>query len=128
MRSSEDLAKKSTKGRVPVSVPAKFTPRFWEDSDRRIAVVKTIRRRYQLLKQHCGGDESYQRDLLCQRLAFISIILETKEVITAEGGHLYLGSYVQAVNALVGLLKMLGLEKRIKNVNDLRTYLDQKRK
>lgn len=118
--------KKSTKGRVPVSLPAKFQPRFWQDSDSRVAVVRTIRKRYERLKEHAGGDESFQRDLLCQRVAFISIILETQEVKAAEGDGLDLGVYTQGTNALVGLLKTLGLEKRIKNVTGLKAYLDGK--
>jgi hypothetical protein len=104
----------------------KFKPRFWQDSDSRIAVVKTIRRRYELLKEHAGGHESYQRDILCQRAAFLSIILETHEVRAAEGGDLDIGAYVQACNGLSGLLIRLGLEKRIRNANDLRTYLEGK--
>jgi hypothetical protein len=103
-----------------------FRPRFWCDSDARISVVKTIRRRYELLKEHCGGEESCQRDLLCQRVAFISVVLETKEVAAAEDGDLDLGSYIQGVNGLMGLLKALGLERRIKSVSDLKSYLRQK--
>jgi hypothetical protein len=121
------LERKGLRGRQPVTLPKHFTPRFWDDSDGRCAVVKTILRRYQHIKADAGGSESYQRDLLCQRVAFISIILETQEVKAAEGnGEFDLGVYTQATNALTGLLKTLGLEKRIKNVSDLRTYLDQK--
>lgn len=127
MAQAEKLERKGLQGRNVVTIPAQFKPRFWEDSDRRCAVVKTIQRRYQLLKSHAGGDESFQRDLLCQRVAFISIILETQEVKAAEGGDLELGVYTQATNALTGLLKTLGLEKRIKSVTDLRGYLDQKK-
>jgi hypothetical protein len=90
-------------------------------------VVRHIKRRYELLKDHCGGHESAQRDLLCQRLAFVSVILETKEVVAAEGGELDLGSYVQGVNGMVGLLRALGLERRMKNVTNLAAYLDEKR-
>ncbi|MEI9866673.1 MAG: hypothetical protein WDN00_19395 [Limisphaerales bacterium] len=112
-----------------VTLPARFTPRFWEDSDNRISVVKLIRQRHELLKAHAGGHESAQRDLLCQRCAFVSVILETKEVEAAEGGAMDLGSYVQAVNCLTGLLRALGLEKRLKSVGgDLSAYLDEKEK
>jgi hypothetical protein len=104
----------------------KFQPRFWQDSDSRISVVKIIRRRYELLKEHAGGNESYQRDILCQRAAFLSIILETQEVKAAEGNVLDVGSYVQACNGLSGVLIRLGLEKRVKNATDLRAYLEGK--
>jgi hypothetical protein len=111
-----------------VTLPVRFTPRFWEDSDNRISVVKLIRQRHELLKAHAGGHESAQRELLCQRCAFVSVILETKEVEAAEGGTLDLGSYVQGVNCLTGLLRALGLEKRMKSVSDLSAYLDEKEK
>lgn len=112
--------------RLEVVLSKQFKPRFWDDSDSRIGVVKHIKRRYELLKDHCGGSESAQRDLLCQRLAFVSVILETKEVVAAEGGDLDLGSYTQGINCLVGLLRALGLERRMKNVTDLKAYLEQK--
>src|SRR6185503_5636438 len=114
------LERKGLQGRQPVTIPKRFTPRFWDDSDGRCAVVKTILRRYERIKEDAGGGESYQRDLLCQRVAFISIILETQEVKAAEGGEGFdLGVYTQATNALTGLLKTLGLDKRMKNVSDL---------
>jgi len=107
-------------------MPGRFSPRFWEDSDSRISVVKLIRRRAELLRAHAGGHESAQRDLLCQRCAFISLILETKEVEAAEGKGLDLGSYVQGINCLVGLLRALGLEKRVKSAGGLTEYLKDK--
>jgi hypothetical protein len=91
----------------------------------RISVVKTIRKRYQLLKEHTCAD-SVQRDLLCQRAAFISVILETQEVEASESGNLDLAVYTQGCNALSGLLIRLGLEKRIKKVSDLQSYLKNK--
>lgn len=126
METLRKQARRSQK-RQSVSIKGSFKPRFWEDSDSRISVVKLIRRRYELLKSHAGGNESAQRDLLCQRCAFVSVILETKEVEAAEGNDLDLGSYVQGINCLVGLLRALGLEKRIKNVTDLKTYLEGKK-
>jgi hypothetical protein len=106
-------------------IPSKFTPRFWRDSDQNAASSRMIERRYQLLKEHTGAD-SYQRDLLCQRVAFISVILETIEVGAAEGEGLDLGVYVQACNSLTGLLKTLGLDKQVKNVTDLKDYLKER--
>ncbi|MHC1763745.1 MAG: hypothetical protein AB9869_05475 [Verrucomicrobiia bacterium] len=90
-------------------------------------MVKTIKRRYRLLSEHCGGEESAQRDLLIQRLVFMSILLETYEVKAAEGGDIDLGAYVRAASCLVGLVKTLGLDRHIKNVTDLKGYLAGKR-
>jgi len=122
-----NVAKRSTRDRKSVSIPGRFKPRFWEDSDGRCSVVKAILQRYELLKSHTAS-ESIQRDMLCQRAAFISIILETQEVKAAEGGDLDLGVYTQGTNALSGLLKSLGLEKRLKDISDLKSYLEEKKK
>jgi hypothetical protein len=128
IRMEPGVHKKSTHGHGEGLLPTKFKPRFWKDSDSRIHVVRLVRKRYQLLMENCGGHESYQRDLLCQRVAFLSCVIETKEVKAAEGEDLDLGSYTQMVNALVGLLRILGLEKRLRNVTDLKAYLDGKTK
>lgn len=109
-----------------LTLTKQFKPRFWEDADSRVSVVRQIRRRYELLKSHCGGEESIQRDLLCQRATFLSVHIETLEVEAAEGSGLDVGSYVQSLNCLNGLLKTLGLDKRVKNVTDLKTYLEEK--
>jgi hypothetical protein len=117
--------KKDRKNRRRALIPCEFRPRFWEDSDARLSVVKLIRKRYLAIKEDCGAD-SIQRDLLAQRAAFVSIILETQEIECAESGKLDLGSYIQACNSLSGLLIRLGLERKVKNVTDLRAYLDRK--
>jgi hypothetical protein len=115
--------RKATAGQKVAMLPRTFCPRFWESSDARISAVKIIKKRYERLKQDAGGDESYQRDLLIQRAAFMSILIETQEVEASEGQSFDLGVYTQATNTLMGLLKTLGLEKRIKSVADLKSYL-----
>lgn len=124
---AEILSRKSRSTRPPVKLPAQFQPKFWEESDRRCAAVRAIKARYLRLREDCGGDESYQRDLLVQRVVFLSIVLETQEVRAAEGGDIELGSYIQAVNGLTGLLKTLGLDKRVRNITDLKQYLENRR-
>src|SRR5437667_311143 len=112
--------------RLDLALSKTFHPRFLEDAGSRIAVVRTIRKRVELMKSHAGGDESYQRELLCKRAVFIATLLETLEVRALEGEPLDWGSYVQACNGLCGLLGRLGLEKRIKSAGGLKDYLESK--
>ena len=112
--------------RVKTAFPTEFEPRFWENGDRRIAVVRQILNRYENLKRDAGGENSTQRDLLIQRACFLSCILESQEIEAAEGGHFEIGSYTQGCNALLGLLRALGLEKQAKDVLDLDTYVNRK--
>lgn len=109
----------------PAKVPKSFTPRFWEGLDGRVGVAKEIRRRYELLRDDTGADRSAQRDMLCQRAVFIGIVLETMEVEAMDTGNFDAGGYVQATNGLLGILKALGLDKKVQSVTDLKSYLAQ---
>jgi hypothetical protein len=105
------------------TVPARFEPRFWEGADGRCANVKEINRRYERLRQDAGAD-SCQKELLCQRAVFISLQLETAERVATEGGKFDAGVYTQMTNSLMGLLRALGLERKVKAVG-LRAYVNQ---
>jgi hypothetical protein len=127
-RQEDGVTKKSINKAAVATIPNRFRPRFWTDADQRIAIVRQIRERYELIKRDCGGDESIQRDAMCQRLAFLLCVLSTKEVECLEGEGIDLGSYIQAVNSAVGLTKLLGLSKRIRAVQTLEDYVASKAK
>jgi len=107
------------------TLPARFVPQFWGDADGRIAIIREIRRRVDLLKADTASD-SYQKDILCERAIFIACQLETQERAAIEKGRFDAGRYTQMVNALVGLLRSLGLERKAKKVDDLRSYVASK--
>jgi hypothetical protein len=106
----------------PATVPTRFEPRFWETTDQRQAVVKEIRRRCETLREDTGAD-SAQKNMLVQRAIFMSIQLETMEVEAIESGKFDPGIYTQMSNALLGLLRQLGLERKIKTTVDLKAYV-----
>jgi len=110
-----------------VALPKKFTPRFWEAVDRRYAIAKEITRRYETLRQDTGA-ESAQRDMLCQRAVFMGVCLETMECEAVATSKFDAGVYTQMSNALLGLLKALGLDRHIKRAEDLRTYVAERAK
>ena len=105
-----------------LALPNRFVPHFWAEIDPRLLVSKEVRRRYQLLLADTGAD-SYQKDLLCQRAVFMSVQLETMESVAARTGKFDAGVYTQMTNALMGLLKSLGLERKVKDATDLDAYL-----
>ena len=108
-----------------VTLPKTFTPKFWEAVDGRYAIAKEITRRYETLREDAGA-ESEQRDMLCQRAVFIGVCLETMECEAVAAGRFDAGVYTQMSNALLGLLKALGLNRHIKRAEDLRTYIEQR--
>jgi hypothetical protein len=111
-----------------VQISKKFSPKFLEDLDTRYHVTRLLRQRVDILLQDAGGDESVQRALLCRRAAFLSIILETAESECLSKGTFDQPGYTQSLNSLTGVLKALGLERRLKTVGGLTTYLAGKEK
>ena len=127
MAKQRPTTRSERRAKTPATVPARFEPRFWESTDQRQSVVKEIRRRCESLRDDTGAD-SAQKDLLVQRAIFMSIQLETMEVEAIENGKFDQGIYTQMVNALVGVLNKLGLERKIKQVADLHSYVNGGRK
>ena len=107
--------------RVASAIPDVFSPEFWSDQDSRLHVARTIKRMVARLMDDAGAD-SYQKELLSQRAVFLALQLETAEIEAARSGNFDPGQYTQGVNALLGLLKALGLEKKARKVG-LKDYL-----
>ena len=119
------LTAKSRKEKTTL-LPAKFEPRFWNECDARLAVVRTIRRRVEELAADVGCD-SVQKRMLVERAAFLDVVLETAECRCAEGGVFDVGQWTQASNALSGILSKLGLERHQKPLNGLQDYIKTKK-
>jgi hypothetical protein len=108
------------------TLPNRFTPKFWQDADRRIALVRQIEARVERLKQDAGAD-SMQKEVLCERTVFLLAVMETNERNALDGEKDFdAGSYTQTLNALVGCLRLLGLEKKAKSLG-LSKYVEDKR-
>lgn len=108
--------------RKVVTLPETFAPAFWNEADGRSVVVREIRDRVARLASDCGAD-STQKKMLVQRAVFIGLQIESMEVAATETRQIEMGVYVQACNALMGLLKALGLEKAVKHAGGLKAYL-----
>lgn len=110
-----------------IILPDRFVPEFWKDQDHRNAVVRAIRDRYEDLKRDCGAD-SMQKDMLCQRAVFVALQLEWFEIKAVNTGKIDCGRYTQLVNCLTGLLRSLGLERKVKTVENLADYVKKNKK
>lgn len=65
---------------------------------------------------------SYQKRSLAKRAIFIEAVIEQEEAKLARGEEVDQGRLTQAINSLLGLLKTLGLERVVKDIN-LADYL-----
>lgn len=111
----------------PSTLPVRFQPRFLDDTDGRCSAIRELRERLEKLKTDAAID-SYQKLLLAERAVFLTCKLETQESEAVKTGQFDGGAYVQGLNCLLGLLKSLGLNKRTKQVTNLRDYVQKKGK
>ncbi len=111
-------------GKQRLSLSTKFTPKLLQEGDGRRAVMKELRRRVDLLVADTGAD-CYQRKVLCERAAFLTLQCETMEATVVDGEPIEEGQYTQKVNALCGLLQRLGLTKA-QTMDDLSEYLKER--
>lgn len=106
-------------------IPATFKPLFWKDSDGRTSTIKEIKRRVEKLQRDSGAD-SVQKKILCQRIVFLEIQLETIERLFTDRGKIAPGLYVTLCNALTGQLRLLGIERQVKTQR-LNAYLKKQK-
>lgn len=107
-------------------IPAEFNPRFIEKLDQRTTAARILRQRLADLESDLGGDLSYQKSSLARRVIWLESFIETMEAKAAEGQEVDMGKQVAAINSLVGLFRLLGLERKAREVPDLQTYLAAK--
>jgi hypothetical protein len=112
---------------LPTTLPARFRDGFAWRLDRRSKVVREIAADIGTLWQDLGGFDaiSAQERILCERVVFLRRRLLDHEQSVMGGGPPLLEphEHVAGVNALLGLLKALGLTRRARDFDDLRAYL-----
>ena len=110
----------------PAAMPERYAPDFLSRMDGRCKVARVLRDRLHALTQDLGGTDamSYQQRSLCMRAIHLEARIEGWENQLAQGKPVDTGPYVQAVNALQGLYKGLGLSRQAKRVPALHEYLD----
>jgi hypothetical protein len=116
---------RDSSARPLATIPDRFTPDFVERLDRRTAIAKAVVSRIQEIEQDAGGRESlsYARRSLIRRCVWLEATIENAEQRLAAGEGIDLGSHTQSINALLGLFRTLGLERRSKPVRSLRDIM-----
>lgn len=107
--------------RSMATIPDKYAPDFAERMDKRTSIAKAIRGRIEAIEADMGGDEclSHAKRSLVRRVVWLEAVIEHAEQRLAGGEAIDLGGHVQAVNTVIGLYRLLGLERRPKNARRL---------
>ena len=106
--------------------PKAYKPDWLNSLDGRTTVANELRKRHTELCSDLGGfnELSYQQRALIDRALFLEFHLQQEETKLANGADFDSGKWVQACNALNGLLSRLGLQRQVKTIPALQTYLE----
>jgi len=117
---------RDTSPRIMATIPDKYSPDFAERLDKRTSIAKTICGRIEAIESDMGGAEalSHARRSLIRRTVWLEAVIEHSEQKLAAGEGIDLGGHTQAINTLLGLYRLLGLERRQRPVKRLRDVMD----
>lgn len=113
--------------RILATIPDRYSPDFAERLDRRTSIAKAIRGRIETIETDLGGSDalSHARRSLIRRAVWLEAVIEHAEQRLAAGEGVDLGGHTQAVNTLIGLYRLLGLERRQRPTRTLREVMDE---
>jgi len=111
--------------RIMATIPDKYSPDFAERLDRRTTIARAIQGRIEAIETDLGGADtlSHARRSLVRRVVWLEAIVEHAEQRLATGEAIDLGGHTQAINTLLGLYRLLGLERRQRPVRTLREVM-----
>ncbi|PTE18070.1 hypothetical protein [Phaeovulum veldkampii] len=108
--------------------PERYSQGWIAGLDMRTALGRDMAARYLTVCDDLGGEASlsYAQRSLIERALWAEYWLASQERELAEGREFDAGRWTQASNALLGLWRTLGLERKAKDVTDLSSYLRRK--
>lgn len=120
--------KPGMRSEMPTALPPRYRGGVFWNLDRRSQVAREVIGQLGALVQDLGGLESLssQQRMLCERAVFLHrrLIEHESAVLSGKDPLMSVNEHVGATNALLGLLKGLGLKRQARDVGDLRSYLE----
>jgi hypothetical protein len=115
---------KSTK--LLTTLPDGYSADWVAKLDKRTKVARAVLARIGELESDAGGAESLSaaRRSLIRHAAWLDAIVDSHELRLAAGQQIDTGAYTQALNSLLGLYRLLGLERRAKKAASLRDVMN----
>jgi hypothetical protein len=121
------MARKA-KQKLLATITPDYIPDFVERMDGRSTLSEVIPRRIESIEADMGGTDSlsYARRSLVRRVVWLEAVVETYEQNLAKDRTIDLGAYTQSINSLLGLFRLLGLERKARRIPALKGYLEGK--
>lgn len=117
---------RESRSNVLATIPDKYSPDFAERLDKRTSIARAICGRIESIETDMGGAEglSHARRSLVRRAVWLEAIIEHSEQKLASGEGIDLGGHTQAINTLIGLYRLIGIERRQRPLKRLREVME----
>ena len=108
------------------TLPDNYSSDWLQRLDKRTKVARAVLARIAELESDAGGAESLSaaRRSLIRHAAWLDAIVDSHELRLAAGEQLDVGAYTQAINTLLGLFRLLGLERKARPAKRLRDVME----
>lgn len=114
------------------TLPTRYEKGFLSRLDGRTEIARELRAAFDEIVADQGGVDglSHVRRSLVERFCWLEAVLRSLELRIAEADKAetaeLLSRWIQGLNSLTGLARTLGLERRARKVDDLRSYVASK--
>lgn len=122
---AKDAAVKKKRTRIA----AKYEPGFLQTLDGRLEVAKILNSAFNEVTDDMGGKDTlcHTQLALAERFVFLVYVLrsiETRIALNPKESDELLSRWIQGLNSLNGLAKVIGLKRKAKKVKSLQTYIE----
>ena len=104
-------------------LPVAFKPGWLTAIDGRTSIGLVAKATHESLLADIGGDPSTQQAIIAERVTWLHLQLQRLETEFARTGTGDTTQYATLSNALMAALRLLGIKRQPRDVDDLRTYL-----
>lgn len=112
-------------------LPKSFQPGFLARLDNRLEVAQVLHAAFEEVTDDMGGmvNLSHAQKILAERFVFLEHFLrqlEVKIMMDPKEHKQEIGRWIQAINSLSGLAKTIGIERKIRKVKDIESYVKER--
>ncbi len=111
--------------KLTATLPDSYRAGWLDKLDKRTKVARAIMQRIAALTSDAGDADSlsHAKISLIRRAAFLELICESHEIQLVGGQEINVGAYTQSLNSLLGLYRLLGLERKVRPVRALHDHM-----
>jgi hypothetical protein len=119
---------RGTSTKLLATLPDSYRSNWLQRLDKRTKIARAVLSRIAELESDAGGADglSAAKRSLIRHAAWLDALVDSHELRLASGEQIDSGAYTQSLNSLIGLLRLLGLERKPRNVRSLRDVMSGK--